>query len=178
MSLDKITRINIKEFVESGYLAEANRRFFHPLGLAMEYYVNPDGSFHLGGIWDYRSDPEGMCFYEPDQDKAAKVEEEWEKRSKIREKRFGWTVQPPDYKVERPPETETPLLKEFPVLLTNESDLDEDELFNLQLLKEDENEFFSSYNLWREADGRVTMAFSGKIFDLTNGVYEVGEPGW
>jgi hypothetical protein len=31
----KNNKINIKEFREKGYLQEANRRFFHPLGLAL-----------------------------------------------------------------------------------------------------------------------------------------------
>ena len=61
--MDKeIKRIDIKEFRELGYLQEANRLFFHPLGLALEIVQEEDGSERLGGVWDYREDPEGMAF--------------------------------------------------------------------------------------------------------------------
>lgn len=65
-------RIDIKEFREKGYLQEANRRFFHPLGLALEVIVEEDGSERLGGVWDYRDDPEGMIFG-PNMIQAGKV---------------------------------------------------------------------------------------------------------
>src|SRR4030042_1182881 len=80
MSSD-IKRMNIKEFKEKGFLQEANRLFFHPLGLALEVisswpknvtddekkeYKTPDkhpkAQFKMGGVWDYRDDPEGMLF--------------------------------------------------------------------------------------------------------------------
>lgn len=60
---EKIKRIDIKEFRDKGFLQEANRLFFHPLGLALEVIVDDDGGkVTLGGIWDYRDDPEGMFF--------------------------------------------------------------------------------------------------------------------
>src|SRR5580765_892416 len=59
---DDIKRIDIKEFRELGFLQEVNRMFLHPLGLALEVTVEEDGSEHLGGVWDYREDPEGMIF--------------------------------------------------------------------------------------------------------------------
>ena len=59
---DHIKRIDIKEFREAGYLQEANRQFFHPLGLALEVVLNEDGTETLGGVWDYRDDPEGIVF--------------------------------------------------------------------------------------------------------------------
>ncbi|MDD3793068.1 MAG: hypothetical protein PHY74_08050 [Candidatus Bathyarchaeota archaeon] len=59
----EIKRINIKEFREKGFLQEANRQFFHSLGLALEVIINSeDGTESLGGVWDYRDDPEGMFF--------------------------------------------------------------------------------------------------------------------
>jgi len=61
---DHIKRIDIKEFREAGYLQEANRQFFHPLGLALEVVISDDGTEKIGGIWDYRDDPEGIVFYE------------------------------------------------------------------------------------------------------------------
>lgn len=58
-----IKRIDIKEFREKGFLQEANRLFFHPLGLALEVQVDENtGKETLGGIWDYREDPEGMIY--------------------------------------------------------------------------------------------------------------------
>ena len=61
--MEKIKRIDIKEFRAKGFLQEANRKFFHPLGLALEVIINDEtGEEGLGGIWDYRNDDEGMFF--------------------------------------------------------------------------------------------------------------------
>lgn len=58
-----IKRIDIKEFRAKGFLQEANRKFFHPLGLALEVIINDEtGEENLGGVWDYREDTEGMFF--------------------------------------------------------------------------------------------------------------------
>jgi hypothetical protein len=57
-----IERIDIAEFRKAGFLQEVNRQFFHPLGLALEVVAEEDGSEHLGGVWDYRDDPEGIVF--------------------------------------------------------------------------------------------------------------------
>jgi len=54
--------INIKEFREKGYLQELNRRFLHPLGLALEIIQEDDGSMRIGGIWDYREKSEGIYY--------------------------------------------------------------------------------------------------------------------
>lgn len=59
---DNIKRIDIKEFRESGYLQELNRKFLHPLGLALEVVVGENGNERLGGIWDYRDDEEGIHY--------------------------------------------------------------------------------------------------------------------
>lgn len=47
--LQKIKWMGVKEFREEGYLQEANRQFFHPLGLALEIIVLPDGT-ELWGV--------------------------------------------------------------------------------------------------------------------------------
>jgi 8-oxo-dGTP pyrophosphatase MutT (NUDIX family) len=79
--------IDIKEFREAGFLQEANRRFFHPRGLALEVVVEDDGTERLGGMWDYREDPEGMLFGQDMIDiKKAKYVEDLAK-SKISERR-------------------------------------------------------------------------------------------
>lgn len=60
---NKIKYMSIKEFREKGYLQELNRRFLHPLGLALEVIVDDKtGEERLGGIWDYRDDPEGIYY--------------------------------------------------------------------------------------------------------------------
>lgn len=61
----EIKRIDVKEFREIGLLVEANRTFFHPLGLALEVIIDEDGMEKLGGIWDYRDDPEGILYGPP-----------------------------------------------------------------------------------------------------------------
>jgi hypothetical protein len=75
--MEEIKRIDIKEFREFGFLQEVNRKFLHPLGLALEVIIEKDGSAKLGGVWDYRDDSEGM-FYSKDvisQEKIDRVEE-------------------------------------------------------------------------------------------------------
>lgn len=93
---EPIKRIDIKEFRERGYLQEVNRCFLHPLGLALEIVVDDDGGERLGGVWDYRDDPEGMMFGDdmPLDENALLVAAEWIKKLEVRMKKFGWMVQP------------------------------------------------------------------------------------
>lgn len=74
---EEIKRMDIKDFRNLGFLQEVNRRFLHPLGLAMEVIIDEDGSERLGGIWDYREDSEGMFFKEGiiDIEKAKVIED-------------------------------------------------------------------------------------------------------
>lgn len=90
---DSINRIDIKEFREFGYLQEVNRRFFHPLGMALEVEVHDDGTETLGGIWDYRSDPEGMNYGEIDMDKAVRVYRAESERFEARRQGLGYWIQ-------------------------------------------------------------------------------------
>jgi DnaJ-class molecular chaperone len=98
--MSEVKRIDIKEFRRIGFLQEANRQFFHPLGLALEIveedctwchgegkhrshggigpmtvgqeaipqthicpHCGGDGvTERLGGVWDYRDDPEGILY--------------------------------------------------------------------------------------------------------------------
>lgn len=61
--MEEVKRIDLNEFKEEGFLQEVNRLFFHPLGLALEVIVDEDGNVErLGGVWDYRDDPEGIFF--------------------------------------------------------------------------------------------------------------------
>lgn len=59
----EINRIPAGQFLlDSGLLFEINRTILHPLGLALEVQVNPDGPAEFGDLWDYRDDPEGMLY--------------------------------------------------------------------------------------------------------------------
>lgn len=90
--------MDIAEFRELGYLQEVNRRLLHPLGLALEAELLPDGTERLGGIWDCRDDPEG-AYYGPgaiDPEKAERVDEELVGRYDARQELLGFFTQPAD----------------------------------------------------------------------------------
>lgn len=94
---DGIKRMSVKEFREQGYLQEVNRQFLHPRGLALEVVVEDDGTERLGGIWDYRGDPEGIIYgpgAEPTYEKALAPSEAWSRHYECRQERFGWIIQP------------------------------------------------------------------------------------
>ena len=78
--------LDIAEFRKLGFLQEANRQFFHPLGLALEVTINEDGTETLGRIWDGRDDPEGFIFGDDniDIEKMRHVNAEWEKHAEAR----------------------------------------------------------------------------------------------
>ena len=100
----KIKYFSLKNFLKKGYLQEVNRKFFHPLGLAMEVVQNDDGSYQLGGVWDYRKDPEGIWFglkmASPEKkirlklfrERAEFIRKEREKHSESRKKMFGGNI--------------------------------------------------------------------------------------
>lgn len=91
--------MNIKEFREMGLLAEVNRTFFHPLGLALEVIIDEEtGEEKLGGIWDYRDDPEGIR-YHPDhfpREKIKKAQEFIKQKHEQRLKTLGFVYQDVD----------------------------------------------------------------------------------
>lgn len=61
--MEGIKYLNLEEFINEGYLQEVNRRFFHPLGLALEVETDDmTGKKSISGIWDYRHDNEGIYF--------------------------------------------------------------------------------------------------------------------
>lgn len=65
MDTAKIKRMSIKEFRKKGYLQELNRRFLHPLGMALEVIIDEETKEEkLGGVWDFQDDPEGIYFSE------------------------------------------------------------------------------------------------------------------
>ena len=95
--LRNVVKMDLKEFIEKGYLQEANRRFFHPLGLALAVNKKEDGSYEFDSVWDSRDDPEGFVFgdfTDEDFEKAEQVFREWDEKAKERQRVFGFTVQP------------------------------------------------------------------------------------
>lgn len=99
-----VKRIDIKEFREKGYLQELNRRFLHPLGLALEVVINKDtGEEKLGGIWDMRDDQTGIYYHFSGEhkeniktalSKKEFIDKEMEKRLESRNRFFGFDIEP------------------------------------------------------------------------------------
>lgn len=97
-----------QEFIDAGYLQEANRLFFHPLGLALEWvpgdtFLWRDSEDRLAEervmqcrVWDERDDPEGIRFAEPlpDHVKADAVARQHVERRQAREDALGYWIQP------------------------------------------------------------------------------------
>lgn len=124
---DGIRRMNIAEFRELGYLQEVNRLVLHPCGLALEAVPGWEladlqqllrdagvdltaeqdraifdalglGEARLGGVWDYRSDAEGMVFGDrPDTEKVAHVSGERDRHAGSRIALMGSLIQPLDH---------------------------------------------------------------------------------
>jgi hypothetical protein len=100
--------IDLKEFRAKGYLQELNRKFLNPLGLSMGFYQNLEtGEEFFGGIFDFRDnfgdrisliDAKNLTEeeLEDNRNKANFIQEEWEKRSKIRLEKFGYEIEPLD----------------------------------------------------------------------------------
>ena len=84
--------VSAAELRAEGYLAEANRRFFHPLGLALAV----DEGLARIMVRDGRDDPEGF-YFEPDQeliDKIHHVESIEQVRRHDRVAGLGYWIQP------------------------------------------------------------------------------------
>lgn len=54
--------MDIKEFVERGFLFELNRAILHPMGLAMYVTDGVGGPMVFGGIIDSMDDPDGFVY--------------------------------------------------------------------------------------------------------------------
>lgn len=100
-----VKKMTIEEFVEKGYLQEANRRFFHLLGLALEVTIDDNGKRTISGVWDFREDPEGIYYGLKDSDKdliekfkskKSFIDRELESRCKSRLKLLGFVIEPID----------------------------------------------------------------------------------
>ncbi len=94
---DDIKRIDIKEFWELGFIQEINRRLLHPCGLALEVIIDTDtGEAKLGGVWDYRDDPEGMAFADDviSASKCLTVSKMLQEKSQVRLDVLNYIIQP------------------------------------------------------------------------------------
>lgn len=89
--------MDIAEFRKLGYVQEINRRFLHPLGLALEVTVEDDGTERISGVWDGRDDPEGYYFDDltrEDAERVSRMGAELTARSPARVAALGYVVQP------------------------------------------------------------------------------------
>lgn len=88
--------MDLDDFRDEGYLLEANRQFFHPLGIALFVAFDDDGNATHLGAHDDRDDPEGWYFnVEPDDvAKVAHIAEVADARREPRMARLGYWVQP------------------------------------------------------------------------------------
>lgn len=100
--MSNIKKIDIKEFRNLGYLQEVNRKFFHPLGLALEIIVDDNGDEFLGGIWDYRDDEIGIYYdiKNSDSDRKSRflknkryIQNEFNNRKSKRIEKFGSIIE-------------------------------------------------------------------------------------
>jgi hypothetical protein len=96
--MSEAPRMDIAEFRAQGFLQEANRLFFHPLGLALFVEVDDDGNETLGGVYDSRDDDEGFCFAEAawtggEDEKAKHVADEFLRHLPERVRLFGGPIQ-------------------------------------------------------------------------------------
>lgn len=91
-----VKKMTVKEFRQLGYLQELNRRFLHPLGLALEVNVSESHETFSEGIWDYRDDPEGLIFGPGiiDPEKAKRIYHEQAEKASVRTEKLGYAIQP------------------------------------------------------------------------------------
>ncbi len=91
----------VAEFRALGLLQEVNRRFLHPMGLALEVMLDLETKEEvISGIWDFRDDPEGIVFAPGELEspeileKVRKVNALIDAKRPYRSKIFGGAIQP------------------------------------------------------------------------------------
>ena len=90
-------RMDLNEFRDQGYLQEVNRKFFHPLGLAMFAEFDDGGNVTALGVYDGRDDPEGWRFEHLDLlPHAINIAAQETERSHARINALGYWIQPVD----------------------------------------------------------------------------------
>jgi len=97
IDLQEFKIMDLQEFIEIGYLQEANRQFFHPLGLELSICFD-DNEYGELFIIDDRNNPEGRKYPElSDEDsfkKNANILDITRKKFPIRIRNLGYLIQP------------------------------------------------------------------------------------
>jgi hypothetical protein len=98
--------MDIKEFRSLGLLRELNRRFLHPIGLAMAVTIDEDtNEENLGYIIDSRDDPEGFIYSQDTFETRKKASDYYdslvESKRECRETLFKYptVIQPLDHEI-------------------------------------------------------------------------------
>jgi len=78
------------EIIQDGYLQEANRQFFHPLGMSLAY-ESESGKLVLH---DMRNSNHGVQILNVDKIKADSIAKEWHIRERNRTALLGYMIQP------------------------------------------------------------------------------------
>lgn len=96
----KTKYMDIKEFRDLGLLQEINRKFLHPMGLALAVEIDDNHNHTLAGIIDYREDPKGVIYEKKalenkdSIEKMENVEQLFYSKLKTRLKNLGFFIQP------------------------------------------------------------------------------------
>ena len=93
---DDINLYDLQEFVDFGYLQEANRQMFHLLGLSLLVKTNKKGEAVSLLVADFRNEPEGFFYGDKmDRAKGERVFAEFAKKAKFRKRILdGHNIQP------------------------------------------------------------------------------------
>jgi hypothetical protein len=93
--------MSVREARELGFIQELNRRFLHPLGLALEVIIDKEtGEERIERFWDARDDSEGWVFDDSianSEEFRRKAEEVTKNETSRHTKRYaslGYIVQP------------------------------------------------------------------------------------
>ena len=95
IDMEQCTTLTVKEFRELGCVQEINRRVLHPIGLALEIRILPNGEEEFGRIWDSRDDPESFVYGDGiNEKKSSSYYSMMQEKMLARLRRFGWIEQP------------------------------------------------------------------------------------
>jgi hypothetical protein len=97
-SILPVKTMTVQEFREFGFLQELNRRFLHPMGIALGVVIEEDGTNRWGDIADCRDDPVGCTFgdlaHVEDIRKADRVSALEKSKRQDRWQELGFLIQP------------------------------------------------------------------------------------
>lgn len=93
--------LDLREFIDGGFMQEPNRRFFHVLGLELVAQLQDDGSLMLKVCYSRNLDG-GVVYPAPDDDEVARrlqrnageIDRLWRECARAREARYGFVIQP------------------------------------------------------------------------------------